>query len=835
MKILELELILCTRLALNNIRHFKLTLKDLVQLVLGTNGSGKSSVLYELSPLPANHKHYHKGGKKRILIAAHGKMYELISDFTNGQDHYFYVDGENLNIGRTVTIQKELVKEHFGITAEIHGILLGLEPFSKMGTGRRREVFTMLCSVDYTYAIKLYKKIQEQLRDTTGSMKRTKERLVKETASALKEEEIVQMRARLADLNRESQSMYMLRNADAPTVFDARSTAEATTRMIHELSNNFRSIRRLLRDKCYIMPEEYQFDIDNTREELAKVEGIYGRLSEEFIKSSAEVGSVAEMDAEDVVKLKDTIIADNNRAKELLALRKRPLEGFNAIRATQSMDVIYESLYDVLTQMKADPDGAMSSTALNEVMDKMRERELSMSANKEKLAGFEHREKHLLELANSEEISCPKCTHGFRMGYSETEHHSLKNRITTGRSFVEVLDKELVELRTKRDELVEYSRLYKEYIRLTRSTSELQPLWDLISEEDALRKSPQHALTLVELVRADLRIEMQVSAIREKVTTDMKRLEMAEYAQSESIKGKKARMEQLEQEIGQLSRQKLNLQSKLRDLTITQRQIKHMYEISDTMNRAKEDLNKASLGIINAVKNEIIDEALADTHREIAALSSRIHSIDQHEGLINHLKQTIQEHEKEEKAFKALADALSPTDGLIAEGMLGFIRNFVARMNALIAKIWTYRMEVHDCSTEEESAELNYKFPVTTPNLPKPTGDIDETSSGQKEMLDLAFRVIAAQCLGLDKGPLSLDEFGKTFDEAHQTAATQVILQLLEQLNFSQLFMISHYESCYGSFYNAQITVMDKRNITVPANRKYNEHTIVETTLPQAA
>ena len=370
---------------------------------------------------------------------------------------------------------------------------------------------------------------------------------------------------------------------------------------------------------------------------------------------------------------------------------------------------------------------------------------------------------------------------------------------------------------------------------MTRSTPELQPLWDLISEEDALRKSPQHALTLVELIRADLRIEMHVSAIREKVTTDMKRLEMAEYAQSESIKSKKVRLEQLEQEIGRLSQQKLHLQSKLRDLTITQRQIKHMWEISDTMSRAKEDLNQASLGIVNAVKNEIIDEALADTHREIATLSSRIHSIDQHESLINHLKQTIVEHEKEEKAYKALSAALSPTDGLIAEGMLGFIRNFVARMNALIAKIWTYRMEVHDCSTEEDSAELNYKFPVSTPNLPKPTGDVNETSSGQKEMLDLAFRVIAAQCLGLDKGPLALDEFGKTFDETHQAAATQVILQLLEQLNFSQLFMISHYESCYGSFYNAQITVMDKRNITVTANRKYNEHTIVESALPIAA
>jgi hypothetical protein len=834
MKILEIELILCTRLALNNIRHLKLTLKEIVQLFLGTNGSGKSSLLYELSPLPANHKQYHKGGKKRILIAAHGKTYELISDFANGNDHYFYVDGENLNTGRTITIQKELVREHFGYTQEIHEILLGLEPFSRMPTSRRREVFTMLCSVDYTYAIKLYKKINEELRNTSGALKRTKERLVKETATALKDDEIAIMRSRLSDLNRESQSMYMLRNADAPTVYDAQQAAGQAIKAIQELTERFHSIRKLLRDKCYIAPDEYQMDIDDARHELSRIEGVYARLSEEFIKAASEVGSVSEMDAEDVVKLKDSIIADNNQARDLLAKRKKPLEGFNAVKATQSLDVVYESLYGVLTQIKADPQGLLNSQALNEVQDKIRERELSLSTNKEKLAGFEHREKHLVELGNSEEISCPKCEHQWKMGYSELEHHNLKGRITSGRGFVELLDKELKELREKRDELMEYANLYKEYIRITRSTPELQPLWDLISEEDALRQSPQHALTLVELIRSDLRIEMQVSAIREKITTDMKRLEMAEYAQSETVKGKKQRMDQLEQEIGQLSQQKLRAQEKLRDLTITQRQVKHMYEVSDKLNQAKSSLDLSSIQVVNAVKNEIIDEALADTHREIATLSSRIHSIDQHEHLINDLKNTIVELQKEEKAFKALADALSPTDGLIAEGMLGFIRNFVARWNALIAKIWTYRMEVHDCSTEEESAELNYKFPVTTPNLPKPTGDVNETSSGQKEMLDLGFRVVAAQCLGLDKGPLSLDEFGKTFDEAHQSAATQVILQLLEQLNFSQLFMISHYESCYGAFYNAQITVMDKRNITVPANRKFNEFTIVSSSLPVA-
>jgi DNA repair exonuclease SbcCD ATPase subunit len=328
---------------------------------------------------------------------------------------------------------------------------------------------------------------------------------------------------------------------------------------------------------------------------------------------------------------------------------------------------------------------------------------------------------------------------------------------------------------------------------------------------------------------------MQVSAIRDKIATDMKRLEMAEYAQSAAIKTKKVRMEQLEQEIGRLSQQKVSIQNKLYELTTTQRQVRRLYEISDQLRAAKEEMSGMEIGIVKAVKNEIIDTSLADTHREIAFLSTRIHSIDQHESLLADLRRSIIEHEKEEKAFKALSDALSPVDGLIAQGMLGFIRNYAARMNAIIAKIWTYRMEMHDCSTDADSAELNYKFPVSTPNQLKPTPDVSETSSGQKEMLNLAFRIVAAQCLGLDRGWLPLDEFGKTFDESHREAATQVVRQLLEQLNFSQLFMISHYESSYGAFYSAQISVMDKRNITVPANRKVNDLTVIEASVPVEA
>jgi DNA repair exonuclease SbcCD ATPase subunit len=58
MKILKLILRGYTRLQLKQITEFVYTPTDSIQIIIGTNGSGKSSILEELSPLPADSKYY---------------------------------------------------------------------------------------------------------------------------------------------------------------------------------------------------------------------------------------------------------------------------------------------------------------------------------------------------------------------------------------------------------------------------------------------------------------------------------------------------------------------------------------------------------------------------------------------------------------------------------------------------------------------------------------------------------------------------------------------------------------------------------------------------------
>ena len=68
MKIVSLKLQNYNRIKLKHIQNFEYYPSEKIQIILGTNGSGKSSVLHELSPLPAESKNYGPDGNKTIVI-----------------------------------------------------------------------------------------------------------------------------------------------------------------------------------------------------------------------------------------------------------------------------------------------------------------------------------------------------------------------------------------------------------------------------------------------------------------------------------------------------------------------------------------------------------------------------------------------------------------------------------------------------------------------------------------------------------------------------------------------------------------------------------------------
>ena len=179
MKILKLTLKGCHRLELSGIRKITITPDTNVLMILGTNGSGKSSLMDLLSPLPADKNDFDKDGYKEIELLHHDVKYTLKSDFKEGKHSFFnHLTQEELNIGGTITQQTQLVKDYFNYTDKIHRLLTGKDKFTDMSPLKRKEWFTLLCDTDYTYAISVYNKVKEKKRDIEGALKKLKQYLV---------------------------------------------------------------------------------------------------------------------------------------------------------------------------------------------------------------------------------------------------------------------------------------------------------------------------------------------------------------------------------------------------------------------------------------------------------------------------------------------------------------------------------------------------------------------------------------------------------------------------------------------------------------------------------
>ena len=88
------------RLAYSGVKMLEYTPQEKIQLIIGTNGCGKSSLIKELSPLPANHHEYIKGGYKVDEWLHGSSRYLLSSRFTEtGNEYSFLKDGVELNTG----------------------------------------------------------------------------------------------------------------------------------------------------------------------------------------------------------------------------------------------------------------------------------------------------------------------------------------------------------------------------------------------------------------------------------------------------------------------------------------------------------------------------------------------------------------------------------------------------------------------------------------------------------------------------------------------------------------------------------------------------------------
>lgn len=824
MKYLELSLIKYKRMLLNNVSSFTIKPTEPIQLILGTNGSGKSSLLHELTPLPATMSDYSTGGSKYIKIEHEGVIYDLTSTFEGIQKHNFKKNNIELNTGGTLSVQKELVKQMFGITNEIHQLLSTQNGLCDMTPSVRRYWFTKLSDTNYDYAIFVYNKLKEKSRDISGAIKLAKNKLVTQTSKLVSEQEQNDIQKEVEQLHEILQHLIEYRKPQDYKKIDLENKAIEIEKQITILFSG------LMKKKKSHKLSGVSLESVQTRlveiENLSQVEKLLiDHYFAEHTKLEESISALKETGGEGSFEFKqkiDKLLETNGKKRNS---KKLNIEIEDACNSQLAFNSVYDTLVNVFSSLPKNIDKQFSRASLEQVTSK----NLLLKAELSKLESLlnkatvnkdqqEHQKTH-------DVLTCPKCTYSWAKGFDENYYNQTVLLLENIQSEIDEITSKIQETIVQKEEIINYSDIYKQFSTCTNSLPILKPLWDYLLTTDSITTQPNILLTILEKFKYDLQIDVEIQTVEKDIIRTKELLKLSEQVGKSDIIKLIQELETIDNKISNSTLKIQNLLNERKQLSLYKRDMEDIIQLSDSISLLGIQFVQCYEETIESFRRDVVIDSIKSIQLILSNKQTQLSEMQQQLSVIESIKQQLSDFEADDIAYKALLKELSPIDGLIAEGLLGFISSFIKQMNSFIKKIWNYPLEIVSCGLSQDGQiELDYKFPLIVQNQDKPVDDINEGSSAMKEVIDLAFKLTAMKYLNLEESPIYLDEFSASFDAAHRVSSIEAIKSLMDQRSFTQMFMVSHYENSYGALTNAQICVLCSNNIVIPTGSIFNEH-----------
>lgn len=820
MRVDKLVLSKYKRLMQSNIQYFEWTPKNRFMLLLGSNGTGKSSILEELTPCPATHDQFEAGGYKEFHCTHKNHTYVLLSNYSGKGTgkHSFIRDGiEELNPGGTFVVQKDLVLATFGLDRAIHEVMSGIVTFTSMPTAKRREWLTKLSPIDLSFVFSQYNIVTSSKRDAQGVIKHKAKRMSSENMDLPNDAEMHEQRQRVKVLSEKLQGLYRYRGS---------KSIEPTN--ITDFATHYKDLRQSIKQKLESSPVVPAMQgirtQDNALSQIAVVEHQIQSVKAQLEDTAQQLEVMRQQQGnKEDYGTPEQIAALNLELKHLTVQR----DTLNQQSKESVLPVIKHDVYphskgllaellstwsDLITSF---PDNVDNYFSHQKGLDARSE----FATNRNQLSGWTERHgiaaQRLARLKGCEDITCPQCEHSFQPGVDPTEVVKLEELCAKLADAIAELEQKQTKLKEYIEEFDDYSTYVRQFGSLVRQYDNYKELFNAVVERRMMFTTPRKYLTdIIRWGQAQLHYIEQTETLQriEQINAQLQRYSAFDRDKAAYLEQQQQR---LELQIDKLYIEHGNLVANHRDLKRGIQQVTtYERELGDLESKLNHYMHAVQKQIVNLI-NQGYDEEIKRTSGELSELQANLHRYELRE---HTLKDIEREHKESVEWFNDLAlleKALSPKDGLIGKYLMGFMQNLVKLMNAIIGEIWTYPMEVLPSKVDKD--ELDYNFPMDINNGAVRPPDISKGSSSQRDMVNFAFKLIVMKFLGFDDYPLLLDEFGNTFDEQHRQNLIPFLNRLVEMNQISQIVYISHFNSSHGSFNHAEVVVLDPTNITTPA------------------
>ena len=830
MKLIKLILHKYSRMARSR-EHLEYSPSLPIQLIIGSNGAGKSSMLFEMFPLASNKDDFHEGGYKDATYEHEGKLYRAHSYFRTPTAKEMVhellemnSEGEwvNLNDGPTAKGHNENVQKIFNITPRIRELLLSITNFSKMDPGKRRELFQQMSDVDFTFGLSLYQRTQKELKANAAIMKYLGESLLSEMSNVISEDQVKQIEATVKELHDELQKLYQIKTPYKPEYRDltdrVRSNLVETQRIVSrvldielayptQVTNPHPDIiRPLVRSK--------EDELIWTRSRIDVVHKTYYQLKNQVGDLNIAQGNYIVETQERAEKLKKEIEALRQGLSFPKAFADHEIEeGVRSFRAA------YPQLMEIFSKQPENQERFYSNANLKDLNGRLEAHRLSQR----ELMTEQHRVsaniQHMREHEHKPATECPRCKHQWRLGFNQATLDSLLER--SGQLGTKLEELEAMERKNREQihEINQYLQLYLQFLGIARSTPVLHELWKLLQDSNTAFESATRAVSIIHSFSSDMDDWMKLSHVLKELEEAQKTVAQFQALDLKEIQQCQEQMKEQEVELSNYTITERALVVEIRELNAYLKQVDELNALESSLAYNIDLADTLAEDVLAREHHYMVEEAIRNLQSSLTAKEQVLQAAQKARGNIADLEGRLEDAKLQERSLKLLITTLSPTEGLIAEGMTGFVDNYMAQVNKVIASIWSFEFFVLPVTVgESENAELSYRFPMQMGGNHKPLKDIVEGSLSMQQIFDMAFRVVGMTYLGLEHVPLFLDEFGTGFDEHHKNESLRAIRTIIEQMGFEQTFIISHDSNNYGGLSNAELCVVCDKNVIIPAD-----------------
>ena len=813
MFITGLELKGFLRLVHNNINEVKVDFTSLFQIILGRNGSGKSSLMGELTPYPSHKDLYADGGYRKLFCNHRGSEYIIFDDFSSSSPkHSIWKDGDLLHENLNPSMAKNVVKELFGLDRTLVDILTDRKKFTTMSPNERREIIMRASGINIDLGLEMLDKFKERRSYFKEYSKNLSKRLVAEDNSLPSESHIAELEKRkediLADLNlldeMSNQPVEIIserdmlekighlekigktvayRFLDTPIVLNKASNMEdvieIATRLkyqIDEIENKKKSISdeietlsvSLGKNRFSKNKEDLEKEKNYIKQEMDDIIKISKGFLYKDLNSHHNAVNTAQTLYEDLRSIFDDLFDNSSR---FFNIEKKQQNTEELIQLNNRVSILRQSVFEIETQLKQHKDG--------------------------------------------ESIECPACKNNFIPGVQLSET-VLKERLQVNLELLARAEKLLEEKKTYDTEYNSYIHQLETIETLSRHFEVHSFLFKKLKEYNYTENSPKGCSSIIEAWFSDigksLRYNELVTRLM-KVDDDLYRISLVDLERKRLDDEKLLSLEKEYSELIDLSlKGKESLKtikgyvSYIKELTGF---LKDAMSLTDEVEDYKENLLKNNL-------HRFVFNAKADLHRELNNIEKEITNIQYTIQNRENLSQDKTETDLNVELLSILHDELSPKTGLLGDVMNEFIEKFVTQMNNLIKPIWTYDVKILPCRNKK--GDLDYYFPIQIMGG-KPANDVSETSTGEGHICNFVFKLLIMATYDLKDFPLFLDELAGNMDDLHRVRIMKTIYDMVVNNYCTQMFLIAHYQQQYGVFTQAEVLVTNPENLqTIPEN-----------------